>query len=133
MEHQIIAVNDIVKNYELGRRGSFLWIPVGMGKTFIICKFLKYLKENNKLPPYIIYTLPSSAIKSVIQEIKDYGFEIDLLIPIKDMKHKQLHDDVVIKQVCEPEQYRITMIEHDYLRRCENKLLEVAPKFDIYH
>ena len=37
-EHQTIAVNDMIKNYTLGRKGSFLWIPVGMGGPAIKCK-----------------------------------------------------------------------------------------------
>src|SRR5690606_1279368 len=114
-EHQIEAINELKTNNANGRKGSFLWLPVGSGKTMIVLEYLKSKIENGTLPKYIIYTLPSSAIESIINEIKFYGFKFKLLVPTKNIDKTKDY----IKEGCIPEPYTINLIEHDHLRKCE--------------
>jgi hypothetical protein len=127
--HQKEMVKDMIKNKEAGDKGNFLWATVGLGKTMAVLSYMKYLKERNQLPPYILYTLPQSAIKSIIQEIKYFDIPINLIIPLKDnRKHAAKYTDIRVSQSCVPRLHTINLIEHDHLRRCTDILLEYAPK-----
>lgn len=133
-EHQTISINQLKEEYHLGKKGHFIWIPVGMGKTDIVLSYLLYLNSIEKLPLYVIYTLPESAMKSIIHEITKFGFNIDLIIPIKTIKKLEYKENVNIIRECKfnpsnkKNNYTITLIEHDYLRRCESELLKIAPQ-----
>lgn len=133
-EHQTISINQLKEEYKLGRKGHFIWIPVGMGKTDIVLSYLLYLNSIKQLPLYVIYTLPQSAMESIINEISKFGFNIDLIIPIKTIKKNKYKENVNIVRECKfnpntnPNKYTIILIEHDYLRRCESELLKIAPQ-----
>lgn len=127
-EHQIEALEEMKTQHSSGGKGNFIWIPVGMGKTLIVTKYLIWLREKSQLPKYILYTLPQSAIKSVVKELMAFGFDIDIMIPLKSVKGKTIPDNTNINQSCTPRPFVITMLEHDYLRRCEIELSEIAPE-----
>ena len=112
--HQEDALNEMI---EATGRGHFLYLPVGLGKTLLVLSYLKYLQNKNLLPKYVIYTLPASALKSVINEITAFGFEYQVLVPLK-------HVEEGVKQGCEPDEYKINLIKHDHLRKCEDKMPE---------
>lgn len=121
--HQVQALKDMIDNHELHRRGNFLWLRVGSGKTAITMYYLKYLLEQGSLPPHVIYTLPSSAISSVADEIQSFGFRVELVVPVK----KQIRTKLKVIRDCKVSPYTVTLIEHDYLRRCKAELTEIAP------
>ena len=126
-EHQIEAIDELNSNLKQGKKGSFLWLPVGSGKTMIVLEHLKHQIENKSIPPYVVYTLPSSAIESIINEIKFYGFKYKLLVPLKNLNKSYRNSGKIkeyIKNDCTPEPYTINLIEHDHLRKCENILPE---------
>ncbi len=125
--HQTDALADMQRQHRAGGKGHFIWIPVGLGKSMLVMNYLKWLKEQSQLPKHIIYTLPQSAIKSVLHEIQAFGFEVELLIPLKSIKGKKLPEGVTVTQTCKPKPYTVTMLEHDYLRRCETELANIAP------
>jgi hypothetical protein len=108
-------------------RGNFIWLKVGMGKTLIVLLYIKWLQENDMLPKYIIYTLPKSALKTVISEIKNFGLSINLYIPTKSYDDSFKNLGVSIKNGnCIPEPYTITMITSDnHLRLYQDKLLGI--------
>ena len=127
--HQREMVDDMVANRAAGDKGNFIWVPVGLGKTSAVFSYLQYLKEHNQLPAYIVYTLPESAIGSIIQEIKYFDIPINVIIPLKDItKKKGKYSGVRVSQSCEPRPYMVNLIEHDYLRRCEKTLLAYASR-----
>lgn len=108
-------------------RGHFIWLKVGMGKTLIVLSYIKWLKENNMLPKYIIYTLPKSALKTVINEINNFGIKINLHIPTKtyDDSFKNLGASIKHGNII-PEPYTVTMITSDnHLRLYQDKLLTI--------
>ena len=119
-EHQEDSLEEMKERYSKGLKGNFLWIPVGMGKTMIVMEHIKHVD----LPLYIIYALPSSAIKSVYEEIKAYTDQVHLVVPLKSIKHITI--DVPITQGCSFMPHTVNMIEHDHLRRCEETLLDIA-------
>eukprot|EP01125_Pyxidicula_operculata_P012435 TRINITY_DN4078_c2_g1_i1.p1 TRINITY_DN4078_c2_g1~~TRINITY_DN4078_c2_g1_i1.p1 ORF type:complete len:1341 (-),score=306.63 TRINITY_DN4078_c2_g1_i1:33-4055(-) len=128
-EHQTTSLQEMKDQFEAGRKGHFLWIPVGMGKTLIVLSYLKYLLSKKGLPDYVIYGLPSSAIKSIISEVENFGFKVNLVVPIKAASSKHaLASYIRNPGQSKIEPFMINLIEHDHMRRCEDTLLELAPK-----
>ena len=136
-EHQLSSIQDLIDTHERGIRGSFLYLDVGLGKTYIVLSYMKYLWEHEQLPNYIIYSLPASAIESVCNEILAFGFGVNLMMPIKTKKKVNVPDGVEISYSCDPEHGVINLIEHDYLRKCQEELSIIADQslfiFDEVH
>lgn len=129
--YQTEIMNDMIESRKRGEKGSFIWAPVGLGKTMAVLKYLQYCKEHETLPEFIIYTLPESAIKSIIEEIKYFDIPINLIIPLSNIKNrrdKYKSIGVTISQNCEPIPFAINLIEHDHLRRCDEILTRFAPQ-----
>ena len=124
--HQTSAVDEMVQAYSSGRRGSFLWIPVRMGKTFIVMSFLAWLSKEGNLPPCVIYTLPPSAMTSVAQEVLAFGFEVDVLVPTKDAKTRNQVLNTKTNTTCVPRKFCISLVEHDHLRLCADQLVSAS-------
>lgn len=122
-EHQIEAIDQLKENIKKGRKGSFLWLPVGSGKTMIVLEYLLSKIKNKTMMPYVIYTLPSSAMQSIIHEIESYHFPYTILIPLKNAK-KYSFPQEHIKKDCVPLMNHINLIELDHLRLCEDTLSE---------
>lgn len=119
-EHQLTSISELINNYNNGRKGSFIWIPVGMGKTLIVLQFIREMRD--KLPDTIIYTLPATAVKSVITEFENFGIKYNFILPVRSRKTElRVSRDYVIKDYC------INIIEHDHLRLCADELLLHAP------
>ena len=128
--HQHETVTDMMRNHEAGLKGNMLWLKVGMGKTACILTFLGILKDKNELPPIIVYTLPESAIKSVMKEIQYFQVPINLIIPLSDIRKRKSRynsDEITISKSCIPKPGFVNLIEHDHLRRCEEILCQYAP------
>jgi superfamily II DNA or RNA helicase len=129
--YQREIVDDMVENHNKGDKGNFIWVPVGLGKTKSVFEYLRVRKEKGTLPPYVIYTLPESAIKSIIQEIKYFGIPINLIFPLADIKKRKAQyaeEGVTIAKSCAPVPFAINLIEHDHLRRCEDVFNEYASR-----
>jgi superfamily II DNA or RNA helicase len=124
--YQKEALDEMIEKNKQGYRGHFLWMVVGLGKTMVAMYYLKYLRDIGKLPKYVIYSLPKSALISIITEIEFFGIPINLLVPIKSWKkHKQASYIIKNEKLVE---YHINLIEHDHLRLVENELIEKAPE-----
>jgi superfamily II DNA or RNA helicase len=122
-EHQIDSVDDMVKAHDLGRRGHFIFIRAGMGKTMISLLYAQWLNDNGLLPKYIIFAIPPSAVATVLEECGYMGFKATLLIPLKTISAKLKKDyGEYIKQGCEPDEYHVNIIFHDHMRRCDELL-----------
>ncbi len=127
-EHQVSSLEEMKENFKLGSRGHFIYLAVGSGKTFLVMTYISYLYRIGKLPPYIIYTLPSSAIQSVAHEIKSFGLKVNLHIPLKNIKNRKIATGVTVKQNADFEPFTVSLIEHDHLRRARNELVECSAK-----
>lgn len=100
-EHQKDSVSQMIERY---KKGNIIWIQMGMGKTLIVLSYIKYLCENNKMPKYCVYTLPTSAIDSVKREIVNYGIECNEIDMRKNKKNNRLRP------------FCINLIRHDHMR-----------------
>lgn len=121
-EYQTESVEAMVKAHTLGRRGSFINIETGRGKTKIVLEYMKWLLQNNSLPSTIVYTLPGSAMESVIAEIKMFGANYTIINPLKTKikvkdGHPIIRDSIPLK-------YHINLVEHDHLRLCADTLAD---------
>jgi hypothetical protein len=125
-DYQTDSVEEMIESMP-HKRGHFIWIPVGMGKTWILLEFFRRIlrgplgRASHQSPTYIIYTLPRSAAASVIKEIEYFGMPVNMIIPIK-AKHplRALERHRLPMAGC------INIIEHDHLRLAEESLLDVA-------
>jgi len=124
--HQKEDVQEMISSYHNGIKASFLFSPVGLGKTLSVMYFLKHLFVENKLPKYIIYTLPSSAIKSIIHEITSFGFEVNYIIPLKNTSKKDKPENVTISKGKDSKlvPFCINLIEHDHVKHISKELIE---------
>lgn len=103
-EHQQDAVTRMLKT---GDR-HIIFITVGLGKTRIAMHYMYNLIEAGRMPEYCVYTVPDSAIKSIVEEFKRYNFRCNVVIPLK--KKGSNHN---ILPGC------INIIDHDHLKREE--------------
>jgi superfamily II DNA or RNA helicase len=127
-DHQEQLLKEMTNKFNSGDIGTFLWLRVGMGKTLIVMKYIEWLIQNKQLPPYVIYSLPESALKSVLEEIHLFDLPIRIMIPLKDIpKSYKFPSYVEITQDCNPEPNKINIITSDNnLRKCEESLIKIA-------
>ena len=127
--HQTEALDELKDSHARGRSGNFVYMTVGLGKTLLVFSYLQYLREMNQLPDYVLYTLPSSAIKSIIKEIEAFGLDFTLILPLKAIKPFYRGKDYVIHSLKPTlKKNAINLIEHDHLRRCEESLYKFMPE-----
>ena len=127
-DYQKETVNDMIKNFNDGLKGQFLWLPVGTGKSKIVLTYLSYLYHQKQLPMYIIYTLPPESAISIIEEIKMFNIKVNMIIPLKNVTGKmKIYEKtgITITKGCELKKFHINLILHDHLRKCADDL----PKF----
>lgn len=67
-EHQIEAIDTLVKSRDAGKKVRIIWIPPGLGKTAIIVNYIANCIQNNLMPKYCVYTLPPSAMATIERE-----------------------------------------------------------------
>lgn len=80
------------------------------------------------MPRYVVYTLPSSAIKSIIHEIQAFGFAANLIVPTKNANAHPLIKHVKRPGKSDVDEFTVNLIEHDHLRLCEESLSAIAPQ-----
>lgn len=127
-KHQIDAVREMIERHERGRRGNLIWISIGQGKTRCSLDFINYLISKKELPSYVIFALPKEAIKSVGDEILNYGFKIEVLTPTKSVPKQHPFPDLIVKGEI-PNKNVITLVKHDHLRLCIDGLSTLSGKF----
>lgn len=112
--HQQIAVDQIMNRVENHRRGNLIWIPVGLGKTLIVTTVLGHMIEKGTMPRYCVYSLPSSAMESIMKELTSGNLEFHVVNPSANSTFRP---------------FVINLIEHDYLRhaKLEVQMIALAP------
>lgn len=94
-----------------GKKGHFLWLTAGAGKTKIVFEYIRHLIIESRLPEYLVYTCPASAVEAIEHELSKFGFEYKL------MKKR----DTV-------EKFTVLLVQHDDMRTMEEELLSIAPR-----
>ena len=87
-------------------RGHVIDIPAGGGKTAIVGEYLRIMNKRKELPPYVIYTLPPSAIAGVREQLEYFGFIVNLVDGRNNIKSNNIKF----------EKHQINLIRHDHLR-----------------
>ena len=121
--HQADCAQEMIE-----REGNnhIVWVRAGLGKTHIALDYMHHLLRNGRLPRFVIWTAPDSAIYSLTKIMEKWNFpqsSVRVLIPlekvppaaIKSYGNRVLHGK-------EPLPFTITLVEHDHLRLCENEL-----------
>src|SRR4051812_18051542 len=91
-------------------------------------KVCYFLVRKLKLFSYVVYTLPSSAIKSIIHEVTSFGFEVNLIVPTKSASSHPLIKYAKHPGTSKVDEFTVNLIEHDHLRLCEEALGSIAPQ-----
>jgi len=116
--HQEAAIEQIVSRVNHNRRGNLIWIPVGLGKTLIVTSVIGWLIKNKKMPDYCVYSLPPSAIDSIMKELEKGHLPYHLVNYTK----KDAESNRVMFQ-----KHKINLIKHDNMRVAGDHLLSIAP------
>lgn len=115
-EHQKEAIEELDKNVN-----NFLWIPVGMGKTYIVISHIVSLLSRGLMDKYLIYTLPGEAMLSVQHEFEKWGIEVNIMKPLKGISWMvKEFEGGTTKKGCPF--FVVNMINHDHLRRINYEL-----------
>lgn len=123
--HQKESVRSLVSRFESGKKGSFIWLTVGSGKTLIVLTFIRELSIRGKLPPRILYTLPTPSQQSVAAELKKMGFKVVLLSPVQ-----RKASDIGVATISSPNEWKqgeVCLITHDHIRFAYNELIPLLP------
>lgn len=88
--------------------GSILWIDVGMGKTLIVLTYIKYLIDNGLMTSYCCYTLPPSALDSIVKEMQLAGINYNIL-DMRKSNTNRIGGNILLP-------YHINILYHDHLR-----------------
>ncbi len=102
-EHQQDILKTMIERNENGKRGHLIWLKMGAGKSLIVTEYLRYLFKNRKLPKYVVWALPSSAIDSIEKEVEKAGFKYKLIDSRKG-EDQEMKEGV------------INIVRHDHLR-----------------
>lgn len=129
--HQTSTIDDLMQRTYAGFKGHFVWIPVGLGKTRIVIKYMETLRSEGELSEYCIYLLPSESIRTIADEFAAFGHQVQVWNPTKSaqaMIRKQLKDDKKKKSlmvVDHPKPFTVVLLSHDHVRSCLDELLKV--------
>lgn len=104
-DHQNEAIEKLRTTRDNGKRVRLIWIPPGLGKTAIICNYIRNCIQENKMPKYCLYTLPPSAMETVSREFRI----MDIPFVHLDMRSSVRGDKTLLPNV-------VNIIYHDHLR-----------------
>lgn len=126
-DYQAAKLQEIKEEVECGKRGHFLWMEVGSGKTRIIKEFIVWLLATGRMPRKCIYCLPFETMAAIIQELEEFGFPVKRLYPLKGKPKKTDQWKAYIQDDLEIRDHTIYLVEHDHLRRMQDQLFDAAP------
>lgn len=106
--HQVETLEELKK-----KKNNFIWIPVGMGKTYIVCSYISYLHSIGQLPSHVIYTMPKSAFKTVSDEMEWWGLTPNHIVPLAKKTWSLFPFSL---------DHVVNIIEHDHLRLIDSEL-----------
>lgn len=125
-EHQKESLQLMVERKTLGHKGNIIYSPVGSGKTMIVMNYVRYLITNNLMPEYCVYTLPPSALESIVKEIN--YLKIPYRIVNMNKTPSRIKNSENLQRVNDIFPNVINIILHDQLRKIHGRLTELAPK-----
>jgi hypothetical protein len=125
--YQTDCVNDMIQSKDSGKKGNFIWLRVGLGKSKVVLEYVKYMIDTNICPRYLLWTIPSSALESIIKEVQFFGLDVNIIVPLKSTSAKMKEiikrkgitlSKSTMKLGC------VNIIQHDHLRLAQNDLIK---------
>lgn len=113
---------------EPSEHGAIVWLPPGAGKTRIVLQYLQILQkfQPERFPKYLLYFLPHSSMKSILDEFQEFGLPLCVLNMNKTQTKKTAWNSKEIPTVQQPKPFTVTFIEHDQARKAGDFLLSIA-------
>jgi hypothetical protein len=119
--YQEEILKKITEKQDKGEKGHAIWLNMGLGKTKIIDEVILDMHNKRRLPTYIVYTLPPSAVASVKKELERYGleiYEIDMRVGSSKLEPPALSNGQrrvsSSSQCLQP--YKVNLLLHDHMR-----------------
>lgn len=104
-DHQNEAIDKLVLDRNNGKKTKIIWIPPGLGKTAIVVNYIAKCIYDGVMPKYCVYTLPPSALATVIREFNIRKLQYNHI----DMRSTNKGDKNLVPGA-------INIIYHDHLR-----------------
>lgn len=79
--NQSEAVSSILDRISAGKRGSMLWMDVGLGKTQIVLSIIGSLIRERRMPKYCFFVLTPSSYANIMGQIRANGLSVNMLDP----------------------------------------------------
>jgi hypothetical protein len=117
-EHQLSSLELMKQRHEAGKRGHEIWLPPGVGKTFIFCSYLAYRIEKKDMPACCAYSLPPSAVDSIQKELDMFKIPHQLI----DMRISGVNKKL------KPGMVNLVLHDHMRLNGMDDQLKELAPQ-----
>jgi hypothetical protein len=112
-EKQVYALNVLLERKD---QSNFVIMSAGSGKSLISVQHLLDLQKINQLPKHVLFVTPSSAMKSVEYELRQFTDFVD----VRDMtKSKKTTKDLA---------RGITLMNHDHMRLAGDLFKHSLPK-----
>lgn len=126
-EHQSSSLKQMITRQKKNKKGHIIWIKVGLGKTLIVIDYIDYLIRSQQMPPYLVYTLPPSAINNTVSEFQKRNIPVQVM----DATQKSGKSKKTFKK------YQVSIVKHDHLRLFKNNLYNIANQsvfiYDEFH
>lgn len=101
-QHQADALKTLVDS---SKTKQIINITAGLGKTLIVIRYFLHLIRTNKMPKYVVFSLPPSALLGVQKQFMASKFKINVM----NMKKTNTNDKILPGH--------INFIFHDHMRK----------------
>ncbi len=86
-EDQANALSHFQERHAQGEKANMLIMPTGTGKSLVMMSYVRWLSDQNALPPYLLYIVPFSGMDSVIREMQAFTSQVARYDARKGKKH----------------------------------------------
>lgn len=103
-------------------------MPIGSGKTSIICDLLRTLIDEEVAPSYVVYTLPPSSYDNIYREFNLYGYETYHIDPRKNKILEKLSPGIIYFIFHDHLRYPTV---YDILRKIDTEMFFIVDEFHL--
>jgi hypothetical protein len=108
--HQLECIEHMRDRKAKGERGTVFWSPVGSGKTYtVLAAMISWMLEQ-RMPAFVVFTLPPGAMASITHEVEAFGLPVRVLNPTQAASGRGAVDR------CRMRPYCVNLVAHDHLR-----------------
>lgn len=108
--HQLECIEHMRERKAKGERGTVFWSPVGSGKTYtVLAAMISWMLEQ-RMPAFVVFTLPPGAMASITHEVEAFGLPVCVLNPTQAASGRGAADRCRLRPYC------VNLVAHDHLR-----------------